>query len=190
MSLSLPNPPKPRGIFLDRDGTLILDKHYLRDPAGVELIAGVPEALRRLRALGYQLFLFTNQSGIGRRMYTLDDTLRCNARMEELIGLPAPLFDDVCIAPEAPDQPQQYRKPSPRFILETIARRGLDPAQCWMVGDNEADMRAGHAAKVRLGGVCTGKFDAKKWTALAIPDLLVFPTLLDFASSLENSPTP
>lgn len=181
------NPPKRRGIFLDRDGTLIFDKHYLRDPAGVELIPGVAEALKRARALGYELFLFTNQSGIGRGMYTLDDTLRCNARMEELIGLPTPLFDDVCVAPEAPDQPQQYRKPSPRFILETIARRGLDPAQCWMVGDNEADMRAGQNANVRIAGVCTGKFDTKKWAALAIPGLLVFPTLLDFVSSLEKS---
>jgi D-glycero-D-manno-heptose 1,7-bisphosphate phosphatase len=182
------NPPKRRGLFIDRDGTLILDKHYLSDPAGVELIPGVAEALRRAKALGYELFLFTNQSGIGRGMYTLQDTLRCNARMEELIGLPSPLFDDVCIAPEAPDQPQQYRKPSPRFILETIARRGLDPAECWMVGDNEADMRAGHAANIRLAAVCTGKFDAKKWAALAIPGVAVFPTLLDFASSLEQQP--
>lgn len=184
-----PNPRKRRGLFIDRDGTLILDKHYLSDPAGVELIAGVAEGLSRAKALGYELFLFTNQSGIGRGMYTLDDALRCNARMEELIGLPAPLFDDVCIAPEAPEQPQEYRKPSPRFILETIARRGLDPAECWMVGDNEADMRAGQNAKVRLAAVCTGKFDAPKWTALAIPGLSVFPTFLDFVASLETVQT-
>lgn len=172
-------------LFLDRDGTLILDQHYLADPAGVELLPGVPEALRRARALGYDLFLFTNQSGIGRGLYTLDDALRCNARMEELIGLPTPLFTDVCIAPEAPDQPQQYRKPSPRFILESIARHGLDPAQCWMVGDNTADMHAGQSAGVRLAAVCTGKHTAEKWRTLAIPNLHVFSTLLEFVSHLE-----
>lgn len=177
---------KRRALFIDRDGTLILDKHYLSDPAGVELIPGVPEALRRARSSGYDLFLFTNQSGIGRGLYSLEDALRCNSRMEELIGLPSPLFTDVCIAPEAPDQPQQYRKPSPRFILESIVRHDLDPAQCWMVGDNEADMRAGQNAGVRLAAVCTGKFDAKKWAALAIPGLLVFPTLFDFVSTLET----
>ncbi len=176
-----------RALFLDRDGTLILDKHYLADPAGVELIPGAAEGLKRARQLGYELFLFTNQSGIGRGLYTLEDTMRCNARMEELIGLPAPLFEDVCIAPEAPDQPQQYRKPSPRFILESIARRGLDPAQCWMVGDNEADMKAGQNANVRLAAVCTGKLDAQKWAALAIPGIWVFPTFLDFVSTLEAS---
>jgi D-glycero-D-manno-heptose 1,7-bisphosphate phosphatase len=173
------------GLFLDRDGTLIVDKHYLADPAGVELLPGAAEGLRRARSLGYELFLFTNQSGIGRGFYTLDDTLRCNARMEELIGLPAPLFTDVCIAPEAPDQPQEYRKPSPRFILESIKRHGLDPAQCWMVGDNLADIEAGMNAKIRIAAVCTGKLDAERLSRLAIPNLSVFPTLGDFVSSLE-----
>src|SRR5215211_5393730 len=124
-----------KALFLDRDGTLIVDKHYLADPAGVELIPGVPDALRRARSLGYRLFLFTNQSGIARGLHTLDDVLRCNARMEELLGLPRPLFTDICIAPEAPDGPQKYRKPSPRFILESIARHALHPRECWMVGD-------------------------------------------------------
>lgn len=175
-----------KALFLDRDGTLILDKHYLADPAGVEIIPGAPEALRRARAIGYQLFLFTNQSGIGRGMYTLEDTLRCNARMEELIGLPTPLFTDVCIAPEAPDQPQQYRKPSPRFIHESIARHALDPGQCWMVGDNMADVQAGQNAGIRVAAVCTGKIAAAKWAELAVPDLTVFSTLLDFVSHLES----
>src|SRR5689334_15601447 len=128
-----------KALFLDRDGTLILDKVYLADPAGVELIAGAADGLRRARELGYKLFLFTNQSGIARGLHTLADTLRVNARMEELIGLPRPLFQDVCIAPEMPGQPSLYRKPSPRFILEKIAQHHLDPAQCWMIGDSAAD---------------------------------------------------
>ena len=63
----------PNALFLDRDGTLIFDKHYLADPAQVEIIPGVPDALRRARSMGYQLFLFTNQSGIARGLHTLDD---------------------------------------------------------------------------------------------------------------------
>jgi D-glycero-D-manno-heptose 1,7-bisphosphate phosphatase len=180
------SPTTRRGIFLDRDGTLSLDKHYLADPAGVELIAGVPEALRRAKELGYDLFLFTNQSGIGRGIYTLDDTLRCNRRMEELLGLPAPVFTDTCIAPEAPDQPQQYRKPSPRFILESIARHGLDPAQTWMVGDNKADVAAGTAAGVKVAVVCTGKFTAEQWLAMGIPRESVFADLLAFVRHREQ----
>jgi D-glycero-D-manno-heptose 1,7-bisphosphate phosphatase len=175
-----------RALFLDRDGTLILDKHYLADPAGVELIPGVAAALVRARSLGYRLFLFTNQSGIARGLHTLEDTLRCNARMEELLGLPAPLFDDICIAPEGPDEPAQYRKPSPRFILESIARHRLDPAQCWMIGDREADIQAGLNAKINAAAVCTGKHNAASWAALAIPGVPVFPSFVEFVAHLDK----
>lgn len=175
----------PKALFLDRDGTLIFDKHYLADPAGVELIPGVPGALRRALKLGYQLFLFTNQSGIGRGLYTLEDTIRCNQRMEELIGLPSPLFTDVCIAPEAPDQPAEYRKPSPRFILESILRHRLDPSLCWMLGDRESDIEAGLGAKVNTAALCTGKYDVAGWRERAIPGVPVFADLAAFVATLK-----
>jgi len=175
-----------KALFLDRDGTLILDKHYLADPAGVEIIPGVPDALRRARELGYQLFLFTNQSGIARGLYKLDDVLRCNTRMEELLGLPLPLFTDICIATEGPDEQPHYRKPSPRFILESIARHGLDRHHCWMVGDREADIEAGLNAGIHPAAVCTGKHDAAAWAALARPGVPVFPTFVEFVASLDQ----
>ena len=174
-----------KALFLDRDGTLILDKHYLADPAGVELIAGVADGLQRARALGYKLFLFTNQSGIGRGLHTLDDVHRVNARMEELLRLPLPLFTDICIAPESSDQPTVYRKPSPRFIVESLARHQLDPAQCWMVGDREGDIQAGLNAKISAAAVCTGKFDAAGWAALALPGVSVFPSFTEFVLTLR-----
>lgn len=177
-----------KALFLDRDGTLIVDKHYLADPAGVEIIPGVPAALRRARELGYQLFLFTNQSGIARGLYTLEDVHRCNDRMEELIGLARPLFTDICIAPEGPDEPQQYRKPSPRFILESIARHRLDRKQCWMVGDREGDIQAGLGAGVRAAALCTGKFDAAAWTASAHRNVPVFHSFAEFVAALEPAP--
>lgn len=175
-----------KALFLDRDGTLILDKHYLAEPTGVEIIPGVPDTLRRARALGYRLFLFTNQSGIARGLHTLDDVLRCNTRMEELLGLPAPLFTDICIAPEGADDPQHYRKPSPRFILESIARHGLDPAHCWMVGDRDADVEAGLNARINVAAVCTGKYDAAGWAARARPNVPVFPSIVEFVTWLEQ----
>ena len=172
-------------LFLDRDGTLILDKHYLADPAGVELIPGVADALRRARILGYRLFLHTNQSGIARGFYTVNDVHRCNERMEELLGLPRPVFDAVCIAPEGPNEPAVYRKPAPRFLLETIARYQLDPQRCWMVGDNDGDIQAARNAQIGAVAVCTGKRDAKAWGALALPGVLVYPSLVEFVAALE-----
>lgn len=174
-----------KALFLDRDGTLILDKVYLADPAGVELIPGTIEALRHARDLGFKLFLFTNQSGIGRGYHTIEDTHRVNARMEELIGLGSPLFDAVCIAPEAPDQPAVYRKPSPRFILEMRARHALDPAQSWMVGDSAADIGAGLAAKIKVAAVRTGKKDPATLPEVAANGVPVFDTFAAFAATLS-----
>ncbi|MEX2045400.1 MAG: HAD-IIIA family hydrolase, partial [Opitutus sp.] len=166
-----------KALFLDRDGTLILDKHFLADPAGVELIPGTTAALRRARELGYALFLHTNQSGVGRGLHSMDDVHRCNARMEELIGLPPPLFAEICIAPEKPEDPSLYRKPSPRFIRECVEKYRLDPANCWMIGDRPADVETGINAGIHAAAVCTGKRDAAAWQALAIPGIRVFPNL-------------
>ncbi|HUJ43677.1 MAG TPA: HAD-IIIA family hydrolase [Opitutaceae bacterium] len=189
--------PKPRAVtpaaqparaagalFLDRDGTLIVDKAYLADPAGVELITGVAEALRRARLLGYKLFLFTNQSGVGRGYHTMDDARRVNRRLEELLGPPGPAFDGICIAPEAPDQPVVYRKPSPRFILEMIAQHRLAPAACYMVGDSAADVQAALNAGIRPVVVRTGRVDPRTLSEVTRHDVPVFDDLAAFVDTL------
>ncbi|HEY5078336.1 MAG TPA: HAD-IIIA family hydrolase [Opitutaceae bacterium] len=174
-----------RALFLDRDGTLIVDKVYLSDPAGVELVPGSAEGLRRARGLGFKLFLFTNQSGIGRGLHTLEDTHRVNARMEEMLGLPRPVFDGVCIAPEATGQPSLYRKPSPRYILESIAEHSLDPAGCWMVGDSSADVGAAMSAGIRAAAVRTGRVAPESLPEVAEGRVPVFADFGSFAATLE-----
>lgn len=138
-----------KALILDRDGTLIVKHHYLSDPAKVELLPGVRETLHRFLERGFRLFLFTNQSAVGRGLFGLDTVERCNARMLELLQLPAPGFTEVCIAPETPEMPAVYRKPSPRFILEMVAKYSLDPRETWMIGDMPSDVQAGVNAGVR-----------------------------------------
>jgi len=173
-----------KALFLDRDGTLIFDKDYLADPAKVELIPGVADGLRRARNLGYRLFLFTNQSGIGRGYHPLADAEACNRRMIELLKLGGDLFTAICIAPEAPDQPSDYRKPSPRFILEMIAEHDLDPAHCWIVGDRESDLLAGVNAHIHPVAVCTGKYDRATWVKVAPAGTGIFDDFTAFAATL------
>ena len=173
-----------RALFLDRDGTLIIDRVYLSDPAGVELIVGAADGLRRARSLGFKLFLFTNQSGIGRGLHTIEDTRRVNARMEEMLDLPAPVFDATCIAPEGPGEPSLYRKPSPRFILEMIALHALDPAGCWMVGDSAADLGAAAAAGIRAAAVRTGRVPPESLPGVAAGAVPVFDDFASFAATL------
>jgi histidinol-phosphate phosphatase family protein len=145
----------PKGaFFFDRDGTLIHDTGYLSDPELVELLPGVRETLVALREAGYLLFLFTNQSGVARGYFGMDAVEAVNARLARLLGGGETFFDGVCIAPEHPDNPPVYRKPCPRFILETISERGQSPSSCFMVGDRTSDLQAGVNAGIRAVRYC------------------------------------
>ena len=153
-------------IFFDRDGTLIHDTGYLSDPDLVELLPGVRETLLALREAGFRLFLFTNQSGVARGYFGMDAVEAVNARLARLLGGGDTFFDGVCIAPEHPDDPPVYRKPCPRFILETIAARCLSPASCLMVGDRTSDLQAGVNAGIRALRYC-GDIDDQAAAAFA-----------------------
>lgn len=143
-------------LFLDRDGNLIRDHHHTSQVGQIEPLPGVREALLRCMGVGYRLFILTNQSGIGRGLFTWDDYHACHRRMLELLDLPEPGFLDCKAAPERPDEPSPYRKPSPRFIEECVGRHGLDPSRCWMVGDRRTDWQAGLNAGIRACAVRSG----------------------------------
>ena len=138
----------PLALFLDRDGTLIVDEGYLSDPQKVCLLPEVRETLAVLKSRGALFFLHSNQSGVGRGYYTLKEAVACNQRMLDLLGLGNDLFTEVCLATGTPENPCPYRKPSPRFILECIQAYHLNPEKCWMIGDRLCDVEAGLAAGV------------------------------------------
>jgi D-glycero-D-manno-heptose 1,7-bisphosphate phosphatase len=138
-----------KAVFFDRDGTIIAERDYLSDPSQVELLNGAIDGITILRDAGFNLFLFTNQSGVGRGYFSLETVHRCNERMLDLLGLGSELFTDVCIAPETPDQEVLYRKPNPRFINESVTKYGLDRSLSWMVGDKRIDAEAGVNAGIQ-----------------------------------------
>lgn len=141
----------PEAFFFDRDGTLIEHKPYLADPAGVVLLPGVRALLQAKGALT-RLFLFTNQSGVGRELFTIADVEAVNERMLDLLGLGRNLYTAICIAPERPDEPSAYRKPSPRFIAETPLY-SIDRDAAWMLGDSAVDWEAGLNAGIHVAAV-------------------------------------
>lgn len=170
---------KPCGaFFFDRDGTLIKDVGYLHDPALVELLPGVKETLHKLRRDGYLLFLFTNQSGVARGYFGMDAVQAVNDRLSSLLGDSTVFFDGVCIAPEHPDEPPVYRKPCPRYILETLQTFNLPKEKCVMVGDRTSDLQAGLNAGIRSVRYY-GDLDDKKAAAFAKEHGL--PEIHDFA---------
>jgi len=138
-------PVYPQALFLDRDGTLIEWVDYLSDPADVRAADGVGGALRRAKGVGCLLFLHTNQSGVGRGYFGMDQVEAVNQEMYRQMGVDEAFFDGVCIATDHPDSAgaDSYRKPSPRFELEMIDRFSLNPNACYMIGDSLSDLETG-----------------------------------------------
>lgn len=146
-----------RAVFLDRDGTLIVEKNYLHRPEDVELFPGAGAALKRLVDAGFKLIIVTNQSGIGRGYFTLADAERVNERVRREFALAGVRFEKTYIAPEAPDQPSRVRKPSPQFLFDARDEFDLNLAESFMVGDKLIDLECGWNAGVKKSIlVCTG----------------------------------
>ena len=99
-------------IVFDRDGTLIKYIPYLSDPSSVELAPGAKEFVNNLLKNSNKLFLHTNQSGVSRGVFSLQDVIKCNERLIELLGFGNDLFERICIATELNLSKNSYRKPS------------------------------------------------------------------------------
>src|SRR5207237_8604904 len=115
-----------QAVFLDRDGTIMEEKHFLYRPEEVAIFPGVAAALRRLQAAGFKLFIVSNQSGVGRGYFTLADVERVNRRLVELLARDSVRFDKTWIAPDAPEQLSRGRKPSPQFLYHARDEFAID----------------------------------------------------------------
>ena len=138
-----------RAVFLDRDGTILVEKDYLDNPEEVELFPQAGKALRSLMDTGFSLIVVTNQSGIGRGYYTEADMHGVNDRMETLLKSDGVVFDRIYFAPEKPDEPSRGRKPSPQFLFDARDEFGIELGKSFMVGDKCLDLECGWNAGVK-----------------------------------------
>lgn len=174
----------PQAVFLDRDGTLIEHVHYLHQPDRVVVRPGTREALRRLQVAGARLFLFTNQSGISRGLFSMADAEAVNRRLLEILGLGPELFTAICVAPELPDDEPVYRKPSPRFIEEMLAMHEVPKARAWMVGDSPVDWEAGINAGVNVAAVVPDAKNPKAPEQREALGVMAYATLLEWLKDI------
>ena len=153
-------------VFLDRDGTLIEEVHYLSDPARLRLLPGAAGAVRALRAGGFACVIVTNQSAIGRGMITEAQLHVIHDELNRQLAAQGAAVDAIYFCPDAPspadDDPAQVmcseRKPGPGMLLRAARELGLELAASWSVGDMLRDLQAGHCAGCRGNIlVCTGK---------------------------------
>jgi histidinol-phosphate phosphatase family protein len=142
----------PRALFLDRDGTIMVDTGYVRDPADVTLLPGAAEALAAARELGFDLVVVSNQSGVARGIITLPQLEAVQRRFEELLAEAGVTLDETRFCLHGPDDGCACRKPEPGLLRSAAAARGIDLKRSVMIGDRESDVLAG------LGAGCTTIF--------------------------------
>ena len=138
-----------RAVFLDRDGVLVEERNHLHRVEEVVFIAGTAPALKRLGDAGFLLFVVTNQSGVGRGLFTMADVELVNSHIIREFAEHGVSFQKIYVAPEAPGQPSLGRKPSPQFLFDARDEFGVNLALSFMVGDKPSDLECGWNA-----GVC------------------------------------
>jgi D-glycero-D-manno-heptose 1,7-bisphosphate phosphatase len=141
-------------VFIDRDGTIMEDTDYCCDPKDVRIFPGVVEALRSLKSRGFKLIIITNQSGIGRGLFTLDQYRAVESEVLRQLG--GDLLDATYYCPHVPGQHSKFRKPAPGMVLEAARDHRIDVSRSFLIGDKEVDVECAHNAGVRAVRVRTG----------------------------------
>ncbi len=143
-----------RAIFLDRDGTINIERNYLFRCEDFAFIPGVPQALRRLQCAGYLLVVVTNQSGVARCYFDLADVEKLHTHLRRLLLDHGVTLDGVYVCPHHPagvkDNPFSVecdcRKGSPGMLLTAADDLAIDLSRSYMIGDKNSDLEAGYRA--------------------------------------------
>ena len=141
-------------VFLDRDGTIMEDTDYCSDPNDVRIFPGVRDGLRRLKSRSFKLIIITNQSGIGRGRFTLDQYRAVEAEVLQQLG--DALIDATYHCPDPPGQPSNCRKPAPGMVVQAAQDHKIDLSRSFFIGDKEIDVECAHNAGVSAIRVRTG----------------------------------
>lgn len=139
-----------RAFFLDRDGVIIEQVEYIRDPEEVRLTPGAADALRLIHRNGFLAVVVSNQSGIARKKFTLDELMAVQSRMYELLAAQGERIDGFYFCPHDPHVDDcACRKPKPGMILRAARELDIDAASSFMIGDRPADVETGVNAGCR-----------------------------------------
>lgn len=144
-----------RAVFFDRDGTINRDRGYTYRIQEFEFLPQAVEGLQKLSQAGYRLFVITNQAGIARGYYTMEDVLCLHEWMAQGLSEQGVQIVRYLVCPHHPDftGPCACRKPGNALLEEAIEAYQLDRDVCWMIGDRESDQGAAKRSGLRFIGV-------------------------------------
>lgn len=166
---------KKKTIFLDRDGTLIIDRVYLNDPAQIEYLPGVFTALAALRDAGFQFVIATNQSGVAKGIITLDNLTKIHELICAEFARHGISFAGIYYAPYTSETNHPMRKPNPGMLEQAAIDVHADLPRSWMIGDRMTDVECGRRAGARgilLAGMETPADSPFPPPAAFVPSLL------------------
>lgn len=149
-------------MFLDRDGTLNVEKDYLFRFEDWTYLPGVVGALKELSDLGFLLVVVSNQSGVGRGYYTEADVEKLHQRVKDDLGSHGVSVAGFYFCPHGPTEGCLCRKPEPGLLLRALKDFDIDPNASFMVGDKATDVEAGRRAGATSLLVRTGYGDKEK----------------------------
>jgi D-glycero-D-manno-heptose 1,7-bisphosphate phosphatase len=156
-------------LFLDRDGVVVEERHYLSRPEDMALIPGAADIIAEANRREIPVVLVTNQSGIGQGFYGWGAFETVQEAVERELARFGAGLDAVLACPFYPEHPA--RKPQPGMLLAAARMLNLDLAASWIVGDHARDMEAGYNAGLRGGlHVLTGHGAGQREAALGVID--------------------
>jgi histidinol-phosphate phosphatase family protein len=155
-----------RAVFLDRDGTIIRDRGYLKDPDAIELIPGAVETLKALCREGWKLIIISNQSGVGRGLMTVEEMNSVQAKFIRILRGHGIEITASYLCTHSPDDECECRKPAIGALEKASREHAVDISQSWIVGDRESDIRCGRNAECSTIWFRTAEFEV----ASELPD--------------------
>lgn len=151
-----------RAVFLDRDGTVIRDRGYLRDPNGIELMPGAVETLKALCREGWKLIIISNQSGVGRGLITVEEMNAVQTKFIRILRGHGIEITASYLCTHAPDDQCECRKPAIGALEKASKEHSVDISQSWIVGDRESDILCGRNAECSTIWFRTPEFDVAR----------------------------
>jgi D-glycero-D-manno-heptose 1,7-bisphosphate phosphatase len=166
-------------IVLDRDGTLVVDRGYLDDPAGLEFAPGAADALRCWCVNGYRLLVITNQSGVGRGLFPAASVEAMNARLHVMVAESGARLEAIYYCPHRPDAGCNCRKPALGLLRQAASELRFSPELAVVIGDKASDIEFGQRARAKTVLISTNPP-----TAMQISPDLIQPNLMDAARAV------
>lgn len=173
-------------IILDRDGVINQDSDdYVKSADEWQAIPGSLEAITILNQLNLPVVICTNQSGIGRGLFTVDDLHAMHLKLKHQLGELGGHIDNIYTCPNHPDDNSEHRKPKPGMLIDAMHDFNADPTHTLMIGDSLRDIQAAHAAGCKAVLVRTGKGE-RTIAKGNLPDIPIYNDLADVVAHLSE----